>query len=622
MLLGLVVAVVAAGYFWIDVRQRARIDRGIGRHRTDFTVYQYAARALKHGGDPYEARNPRGYRYVYPPLLVVLLQPIADWAPEDAALVFFALSVLALVGSVLLLRRCAGGRWSPVVAAAVICLGFAHQGFQRGQVTHILLFLQVAALALLLGRRYAAAGLLLGLGVALRLTPLLPACAVGIGLLAGAFARRGVQPPLRFGGGLAGGMLVGVVLIPVLWLGADRAGEVGDRWVRVTKQVYGANVDLEEEYRINEWRFKNQAPRRAYGTWVGWAQGAAFEKEEPQLGEGSMRAVDAAADITTWGLVALALVLALTFLRDSRGPSYALIYAVVVLLPVLMTRYVWPTHYLMAAPALVLAARRRWSAAPVLVLFAGTALFYVAHARALEPIGQAGCLLLSCAVFVALLVRGEGPRARRRSAILARYRGGGLGVRFYRALRLERGEFEALAAHFPRAGTVVDLGCGAGLLAHVLVEDAPERRVVAVDHSEARVRALRASAEGRPIGVRHGALESAPLPPCAGIALVDVMHYLAPDVQERLLARSAEALEAGGVLVLRDPDAGGGLRYALTRLHERLATRLGLTEATIGHYRAAPDWARLLGEHGLVADVLPRRRLTPYADRTVIGRKP
>ena len=369
------VLLLAAGYFVIDVRQRARVDRGLKRHRTDFTVYQAAAQALQRGEDPYEARNPRGYRYVYPPLLAVLLQPVADWEPQNAALVFYVLSVLAIIGAVLLLRRIAGGRELPLIAAAVVCLGFAHQGFQRGQVTHILLFLQVAALALLITRRFALAGLLLGIGVALRLTPALPAFAVGIGLAAGALTRRGIHPPLRFGGGLAGGMLLGFVIIPVLWLGTERATEVGDRWVQVTREVYSDNVDLDADYKINEWRFKNQAPRRVYGTWAGWLTEARFEKEAPQLRAGTLRAVDTAAGVTTWGLVGLVFLLALVFLRDTQQPSYALLYAVVVLLPVLMTRYAWPTHYLMAAPALVLAARRDWFARPVLILFLGTALF-------------------------------------------------------------------------------------------------------------------------------------------------------------------------------------------------------------------------------------------------------
>ena len=93
MILALVLG--AAAYFHLDVGRRASLERGPKHHRTDFTVYQYAARALKAGEDPYEARNPRGYRYVYPPLLSVLLVPVADWEPQHGALVFFVLAMLA-----------------------------------------------------------------------------------------------------------------------------------------------------------------------------------------------------------------------------------------------------------------------------------------------------------------------------------------------------------------------------------------------------------------------------------------------------------------------------------------------------------------------------------------------
>lgn len=404
--------VFAAGYFWLDVRQRARIDRGVKSHRTDFTVYQYAARALKHGKDPYEATNPRGYRYVYPPLLAVMLQPIADWEPQDAALVFYILSVLATLASIVWLRRL-GTAWPPVIAAAVICLGFAHQGFQRGQVTHILLALQVGALLCLVNRRFALAGLWLGLGGALRLTPLLPAYAVGLGLLAAAFTRKGWMPPLRFGGGLAGGMFLGFVLIPWIWLGGARASEVGDRWVEVTQQVYGANVDLQDEYKINEWRFKNQAPRRVIGTWIGWGQGVDFDKERPRFAGGEEpAALDYAAGSVTWGLLLLAALLALLYLRDPGASSYGIVFAAIMLLPVLMTRYAWPTHFLMAAPAIAFAAQHGVRSAAVSVFFGGTVLFYAAHAKALEPIGRAGCLMLACASFLVLLL----VRVRRKAA--------------------------------------------------------------------------------------------------------------------------------------------------------------------------------------------------------------
>ena len=412
--IALAVVLAATVYFFVDVRQRARIDRGTRHHRTDFTVYQYAARALAEGSDPYEAVNPRGYRYVYPPLLAVLLLPIAGWQPPNAALVFFVVSAGALLFSLVALARFrprpAGPAlgWVPVGLALVTCLGFAHQGFQRGQVTHVLLGLHVGALLALWRGRPALAGALLALGGALRLTPLLVAAGVGIGLLAGVRA-HGWRPPLRFGAGLGLGLALGFVLVPLLALGPDRAVEVTTRWVEATRAVYAENEDLAEAYKINEWRFKNQAPRRVYGTWLGWVGGATFEKERPDLSPGARTAQDVLAAGTTLGLLLLAFLLGAGALRETGSTRAAVVFAALTLLPVLMTRYTWPTHYLLALPAVALASaaggadgpmrRTRW------ILLVGTLLFYVAHARPLQWIGEAGCLVLACALFLASFLR-------------------------------------------------------------------------------------------------------------------------------------------------------------------------------------------------------------------------
>jgi hypothetical protein len=406
--------VFAGGYFVLDVRQRARTDRGVKRHRTDFTVYQYAARALRLGEDPYEATNPRGYRYVYPPLLAITLMPIAAWDPPDAALVFYALSAAALVYAFLRLLRFRPERsgpalgWPALLLASLTCLGFVHQGFQRGQVTLILLALHVAALGALQGRHFARAGLLLALGGALRLTPLLAAGAVGLGLLAAARG-AGWRPCLRFSGGVAAGLVLGFVLVPLVALGPSRARAVSERWLEATQAVYAENEDLGATYQINEWRFKNQAPRRVYGTWMGWVQGVPFEKERPRLDEAGLALLDALTLTTTGLFFLLACGLGVCFLRVPEGPSYAAAYAAVTLLPVLMTRYTWPTHYVLALPAVALAAAPLWPGGVMRrtrwVLLLGALLFYSAHAAALQGIGEAGCLLLACVLFLVAFLR-------------------------------------------------------------------------------------------------------------------------------------------------------------------------------------------------------------------------
>jgi SAM-dependent methyltransferase len=195
--------------------------------------------------------------------------------------------------------------------------------------------------------------------------------------------------------------------------------------------------------------------------------------------------------------------------------------------------------------------------------------------------------------------------------------------RLYRRLRLHHGDYTRVARLLPREGLIVDLGAGAGLLAHVLLSEAPARRVLAVDHDPRRVATLAASAGGLPIEARVGDLSTFVPPPCRAVVLLDVLHYFGAPEQERILSMAGAALEEDGVLLLRDPDAGAGLRFLAAALHERIAVAAGLTRARIGRYRSGGEWALLLERLGF-ADVRPHalRRASPYADRILTARRP
>ena len=95
-LVGLLLAATIWGF--VDVRRRAYPHpESPEEHKTDLTVYTEAGAAFFDGGKPYEVRNPRGWTYVYPPILALLLAPLARLAhagPVDRL-------VLSLLGDVL-----------------------------------------------------------------------------------------------------------------------------------------------------------------------------------------------------------------------------------------------------------------------------------------------------------------------------------------------------------------------------------------------------------------------------------------------------------------------------------------------------------------------------------------
>jgi O-methyltransferase involved in polyketide biosynthesis len=140
-----------------------------------------------------------------------------------------------------------------------------------------------------------------------------------------------------------------------------------------------------------------------------------------------------------------------------------------------------------------------------------------------------------------------------------------------------------------------------------------------IELREDRVRAARQALAGEE--VTHGDLRGLDLQPCAVVAILDVMLYLDEAEQQRLLDRVAAALEPGGLLLLREADAGAGFAFRVTKWSERIA---GAMRGEFGrplHYRNAIQWIAELAGRGFDVDAEPMSQGTPFANVLFVARK-
>jgi O-methyltransferase involved in polyketide biosynthesis len=103
------------------------------------------------------------------------------------------------------------------------------------------------------------------------------------------------------------------------------------------------------------------------------------------------------------------------------------------------------------------------------------------------------------------------------------------------------------------------------------------------------------------------------------VVILDVLHYLGPELQRQVLQRVRAALPRDGLLLLRVGDADGGWRFRYTRALDHLILRLRGHQAAKQHCRPVAEWREELAACGFTSDIRPMSQGTPFANVLLIA---
>ncbi len=352
-----VLALVLVVWGLTDVRNRGRWDPATPlNHMTDLTVYTEAGAAFFDGRDPYAVSNPRGWHYLYPPLLAITLAPLSSLDSQWQVVIWYFFNLAVAWGccyeSLRLLRLVkpaalfAAPRWLVGLTAAAMLFP-ALNCLQRGQVGLLVTYFVLLGLRLTLGGRswlgWAAGGFALALAITIKLTPIMPAlflvALLGLPVVMG-WNRSKLPQAATLLGGLTAGLVLFLLLLPAAAVGWSANLHHLHRFV----ELIVLNHDVGGENDLTYHSVRNQSLTNAVyrlGNWVAFAwDGGPDDLAEPKPGETVVMPMDQPIVHRVLMVIRLGLLVLLTAVGwRARGAARHWIWRQ------LMERLAWPRFW-------------------------------------------------------------------------------------------------------------------------------------------------------------------------------------------------------------------------------------------------------------------------------------
>jgi hypothetical protein len=432
-------AAVLAIWGLTDVRSRARIDPSDPLvHKTDLTVYTEAGAAFFDGRDPYDVSNPRGWRYLYPPLFAIMMSPLAALDSQWQAVIWYFVSLAFAWGAwreaLHIWRRLFGDPhstavierpitppiWLSGIAAATLALP-ALNCLQRGQVGILIVYLLLLGYRLTAENRSlwgaAAGGSALAAAVTIKLTPALPAVLlVGMFFVAAWSNRWTAEPSRRFAGafaGLAVGLLMFLFVLPGLAIGnAANVRHLATWFDRIV-----VHHDMGDENNAGFYSVRDQSLTNAVerlGNWIASAAGEFDERRhvESATQAGTRRAIMPAVErslaVARSTLLLLLAISAWHAARRGDQLHIAAVFGLAATATLLLSPLSWAHHYLIWLPGLLVVPAWLWRSRRTLIaktLAIAPCGLIIVHYALLDWAGRGGLLGLGTTAWFLTAVR-------------------------------------------------------------------------------------------------------------------------------------------------------------------------------------------------------------------------
>ena len=169
---------------------------------------------------------------------------------------------------------------------------------------------------------------------------------------------------------------------------------------------------------------------------------------------------------------------------------------------------------------------------------------------------------------------------------------------------------------------LLDLGCGIGLVAHVLRADGQAMAYTGVDFDAGKIAVANAAAARAELAdVAFSTCDLVGERPLhrGSVAILDVLQYLPDEAQERVLRDAIAMLTPGARLVIRSGLGDSSARSRTTKIVDRAANAIGWMRSAPLRYPTRDWFEQRLAAAGLAADLRPLHGRTPFNNWLIVA---
>ncbi len=179
--------------------------------------------------------------------------------------------------------------------------------------------------------------------------------------------------------------------------------------------------------------------------------------------------------------------------------------------------------------------------------------------------------------------------------------------RFYVRLRWRFCPYEQIKSFVPENGTIVDIGCGYGILANLLYLKNNKRKIIGIDSSIKRIEiAKKSNSNIKFVLTEVGDFKEKNF---GVVIMTDFLHHITYEAQDRLLREIYKRIRRNGLLIIQEIADNPRWKYLIGLMSDYI---LNLGQKI--YYRKSDDVVNLLSTIGFNVKKIKADKGLPLSD--------